>query len=155
MEDYPFLRNEMLWGEEAQRRLARAHVILFGLGGVGSYTAECLARSGVGELTLVDSDCVSVTNLNRQLEALRSTVGQPKAEAVAARLRDICARRGIRANELANISGVTPSTVYSLLDTRRRDVSVTTVKKLCDGLDISIADFFDADIFRDLEQEIQ
>ena len=89
MEDYPFLRNEMLWGEEAQRRLARAHVILFGLGGVGSYTAECLARSGVGELTLVDSDCVSVTNLNRQLEALRSTVGQPKAEAVAARLRDI------------------------------------------------------------------
>ena len=52
MEDYPFLRNEMLWGEEAQRRLARAHVILFGLGGVGSYTAECLARSGVGELTL-------------------------------------------------------------------------------------------------------
>ena len=89
MEDYPFLRNEMLWGEEAQRRLARAHVILFGLGGVGSYVAECLARSGVGELTLVDSDCVSVTNLNRQLEALRSTVGQPKAEAVAARLRDI------------------------------------------------------------------
>ncbi len=89
MKDYPFLRNEMLWGEEAQRRLARAHVILFGLGGVGSYTAECLARSGVGELTLVDSDCVSVTNLNRQLEALRSTVGQPKAEAVAARLRDI------------------------------------------------------------------
>jgi len=84
-----FLRNEMLWGVAGQRRLAKAHVILFGLGGVGSYAAECLARSGVGELTVVDSDTVSLTNLNRQLEALRSTVGQPKTEAVAARLRDI------------------------------------------------------------------
>lgn len=84
-----FLRNEMLWGREGQRRLSAAHVIVFGLGGVGSYTAECLARSGIGELTLVDSDTVSVTNLNRQLEALWSTVGQPKAEAAAARIRDI------------------------------------------------------------------
>ena len=87
--DERFLRNEMLWGREGQQRLARSHVILFGLGGVGSYTAECLARSGVGELTLVDNDTVSVTNINRQLEALSSTVGQPKAEAVAARIRDI------------------------------------------------------------------
>ena len=87
--DNPFLRNEMLWGQAGQRRLAASHVILFGLGGVGSYTAECLARAGVGELTLVDSDTVSVTNINRQLEALHSTVGLPKAEAVAARLRDL------------------------------------------------------------------
>lgn len=84
-----FLRNEMLWGETGQRRLTKAHVILFGLGGVGSYVAECLARAGVGELTIVDSDVVSLTNLNRQLEALHSTVGQPKTEAVAARLKDI------------------------------------------------------------------
>ena len=84
-----FLRNEMLWGREAQARLEQAHVILFGLGGVGSYTAECLARSGVGELTIVDSDTVSVSNRNRQLEALSSTVGQDKAGAVAGRLRDI------------------------------------------------------------------
>ncbi len=84
-----FLRNEMLWGETRQRRLNKAHVILFGLGGVGSYVAECLARAGVGELTIVDSDVVSLTNLNRQLEALHSTVGQPKTEAVAARLKDI------------------------------------------------------------------
>lgn len=84
-----FLRNEMLWGSEAQERLAAAHVILFGLGGVGSYAAECLARSGVGELTVVDSDTVALSNLNRQLEALHSTVGLPKAEAVATRLRDI------------------------------------------------------------------
>ena len=87
--EHPFLRNEMLWGPEAQARLARAHVLLLGLGGVGSYAAECLARSGVGELTLVDSDTIALTNLNRQLEALHSTLGQPKAEAVAARLRDI------------------------------------------------------------------
>ena len=84
-----FLRNEMLWGAEAQRRLANSHVILFGLGGVGSYTAECLARSGVGELTIVDNDTVGLTNLNRQLEALHSTLGQRKTDAVAARLRDI------------------------------------------------------------------
>ena len=87
--EHPILRNEMLWGQAAQRRLAACHVILFGLGGVGSYAAECLARAGIGELTVVDSDTVSLTNLNRQLEALHSTLGQPKAEAVAARLRDI------------------------------------------------------------------
>lgn len=87
--DNQFLRNEMLWGKDAQRRLAASHVILFGLGGVGSYTAECLARAGIGELTLVDSDTVALTNLNRQLEALHSTIGLPKSEAVAARLRDI------------------------------------------------------------------
>lgn len=89
MWDERFLRNEMMWGAEGQKRLAASHVILFGLGGVGSYTAECLARSGIGELTLVDSDCVSVSNINRQLEATTSTVGLPKAEAVAARIRDI------------------------------------------------------------------
>lgn len=89
MMDERFLRNEMLWGQEGQQRLRGSHIILFGLGGVGSYTAECLARSGVGELTLVDSDAVSVSNINRQLEALTSTVGLSKAEAVAARIRDI------------------------------------------------------------------
>ena len=87
--EHPFLRNEMLWGPAKQQRLAESHVILLGLGGVGSYAAECLARAGIGELTLVDSDTISLTNLNRQLEALHSTLGQPKAEAVAARIRDI------------------------------------------------------------------
>ena len=89
MSEHLFLRNEMLWGPEAQETLARAHVVLFGLGGVGSYTAECLARSGVGELTIVDNDTVSLTNRNRQLEALASTLGQNKTDAVAARLLDI------------------------------------------------------------------
>ena len=87
--DERFLRNEMLWGKDGQARLTAAHVIVFGLGGVGSYVAECLARAGVGELTLVDSDTVALSNLNRQLEALDSTVGLPKAEAVVRRVRDI------------------------------------------------------------------
>ena len=89
MDNNQFLRSEMLWGPEGQRRLAESHVILFGLGGVGSYTAECLARAGVGELTIVDNDTVGLTNLNRQLEALHSTLGQNKTDAVAARLLDI------------------------------------------------------------------
>lgn len=87
--DERFLRNEMMWGQEGQAKLAASHVILFGLGGVGSYVAECLARSGVGELTLVDSDTISVSNINRQLEALTSTVGKSKAAAVAERIHDI------------------------------------------------------------------
>ena len=84
-----FLRTQMLLGADAMARLRRCHVIVFGLGGVGSYAAECLARSGVGELTLVDQDTISVTNINRQLVALHSTVGRPKAEVLAERLRDI------------------------------------------------------------------
>ena len=79
----------MLLGADAMAQLRRCHVIVFGLGGVGSYAAECLARSGVGELTLVDQDTISVTNINRQLYALRSTVGQPKAEVAARRCADI------------------------------------------------------------------
>ena len=87
--EQPFLRNEMLWGREAQAVLAASHVLLLGLGGVGGYAAECLARAGVGELTLVDGDALSDTNRNRQLLALASTLGQPKAEAAAERVRDI------------------------------------------------------------------
>ena len=76
----PFLRSEMILGENSTEKLKQKNVILFGLGGVGSYTAEALARSGIGKLTIVDSDVVSVTNINRQLCALHSTVGKPKVE---------------------------------------------------------------------------
>ncbi len=84
-----FLRTEMILGAPALDKLRRSHVAVFGLGGVGSYAAECLARSGVGTLTLVDQDTVSISNSNRQLCALSSTTGQYKAEVVAARCRDI------------------------------------------------------------------
>ena len=75
--------------------------------------------------------------------------------AVVQRFKSICAERGIAANELANISGVTPSTVYSLFDERRQNVSITTVKILCDGLDISLGEFFSSSEFDDLEQELE
>ena len=84
-----FLREEMLLGAAAMERLARAHVIIFGIGGVGSYVAEGLARAGVGALTLVDSDTVGESNLNRQLCALRSTIGQYKSDVMARRILDI------------------------------------------------------------------
>lgn len=84
-----FLRTRMLLGDAAMDRLASSHVAVFGLGGVGSYAVEALARSGVGELTLVDRDTLSPSNINRQLYALHSTVGQPKAEVAARRCLDI------------------------------------------------------------------
>ena len=85
----PFIRQEMLLGAEAMQRLRQAHVIVFGIGGVGSYVAEGLVRAGVGALTLVDSDTVGLSNLNRQLCALHSTLGQYKSDVMAARIRDI------------------------------------------------------------------
>lgn len=84
-----FEREALLIGEEAVERLARAHVVLFGVGGVGSYAAEALARSGIGTVELVDHDSVSISNINRQLCALESTVGKSKVSVTAARLRDI------------------------------------------------------------------
>lgn len=76
-------------------------------------------------------------------------------DAVANRFRVLCQERGITSNELANLSGVTPSTVYSLLDPKRRQVSITTIKKLCDGLNITLSEFFTTPDFDDLEQEIR
>ena len=84
-----YIRTAMLLGDAAVEKLHHSHVAVFGLGGVGSYAAEALCRAGVGELTLIDSDTVSLTNLNRQLYALHSTVGQPKAEVAARRCLDI------------------------------------------------------------------
>lgn len=84
-----FLREEMLLGADATARLRASHVAVFGIGGVGSYAVEALARAGVGALTLIDNDTVGETNLNRQLCALHSTIGQYKAEVMAGRVRDI------------------------------------------------------------------
>lgn len=84
-----FQRTEMLLGPEAMDRLAHARVAVFGIGGVGGYVVEALARSGVGALDLVDKDEVALSNLNRQIIALHSTVGRPKAEVAAERVKDI------------------------------------------------------------------
>ena len=84
-----FVRTAMLLGEAGMARLERARVAVFGIGGVGGHVAEALARSGVGAIDLIDDDVVSVSNLNRQIIALRSTLGQSKVEVAAARIRDI------------------------------------------------------------------
>ncbi len=76
-------------------------------------------------------------------------------DAVVQRFQTICAERGLRINELANRSGVTPSTAYSMLDPRRRDISIVTIKKFCDGLDMTLGEFFSAPDFDALEQEIK
>ena len=76
-------------------------------------------------------------------------------DAVVLRFQQICDQRGIKTNELANISGVTPSTVYSMMDVSRRDLSIITIKKLCDGLDMTLGEFFSTSEFDDLEQEIK
>ena len=83
------MRTAMLLGDDAMAVLGRSHVAVFGLGGVGSYAVEALCRAGVGHLTLIDQDTLSLSNINRQLYALHSTVGMAKAEAAAARCRDI------------------------------------------------------------------
>ena len=82
-------RTAMLLGEDGVARLSRAHVAVFGVGGVGGYVVEALARAGVGTLSLFDADTVSESNLNRQIIALHSTVGMKKTAAAAARVRDI------------------------------------------------------------------
>ena len=84
-----FSRTQMLLGEQGMERLARAHVAVFGVGGVGSYAVEALARCGVGELTVVDDDVVSLTNVNRQLVATLRTVGRPKVEVARERILDV------------------------------------------------------------------
>lgn len=89
MNDSWQIRTQLLLGDERMQRLHEAHVLVVGLGGVGAYAAEMLARSGIGTLTLVDADRVSESNINRQLIALHSTIGQPKADILAARLKDI------------------------------------------------------------------
>ena len=84
-----FLRNEMMLGRDAVEKLAQSHVCIIGLGGVGSYAVEALARVGIGELTLIDQDEYSLSNCNRQLGALSSTIGISKSDALAARVKDI------------------------------------------------------------------
>ena len=100
MRDRRFARTEMLVGSTALARLAGASVAVFGIGGVGSYAAEALARAGVGRLTLVDHDVIDVTNINRQIHALTETVGAAKTETMARRIHSInpaCVVREIRA----------------------------------------------------------
>ena len=84
-----FSRTELLLGADGMEKLKRARVAVFGIGGVGGYAVEALARAGIGALDLIDNDVISLTNINRQIIALHSTVGLPKTDVMAARVRDI------------------------------------------------------------------
>ena len=97
---HEFSRSELLIGKEGLKKLAGARVLIFGLGGVGSYVAEGLARAGIGSFVLVDNDTVSLTNRNRQLPALASTTGRSKAAVVAERIRDINPRALVETKEI-------------------------------------------------------
>ena len=88
-EETIFLRSELLLGSERMKQIVQKRVIIFGVGGVGSWCAESLVRSGISQLTIVDSDCVCVSNINRQLMATTKTVGQPKVEVLKERLLTI------------------------------------------------------------------
>ncbi len=115
-----FERAEILIGTAGLEKLAGKHVFLAGLGGVGSWCAEMLARAGIGKLTLVDMDVVAASNINRQLPALLSTVGQRKADVMAARIRDInpACRLDVLTDFLTpeNIPELLPSDVDYVID---------------------------------------
>ncbi len=85
-----FSRTELLFGNKAMEQLRKSRVAVFGIGGVGGYAVEALARSGIGTLDLIDDDKICLTNLNRQINALRSTVGKYKADVAKERIKDIC-----------------------------------------------------------------
>ena len=119
-------RTELLLGPEKLATLRRAHVLVVGLGGVGAYAAEMIARTGVGRMTVADADTVSLSNIYRQLVALHSTVGLPKAEVLAARLRDINP-----AIELTTVEKyIRDEETYALLDAARYDYVVDAIDTL-------------------------
>ncbi len=89
MSEHWLARTELLIGKEGINQLQNAHILIVGLGGVGSYAAEFIARSGVGNLTIIDSDTIDKTNINRQLPALNSTIGIDKTEVMRQRIKDI------------------------------------------------------------------
>ena len=95
-----FLRTAMLLGSEAVERLQKARVAVFGIGGVGGYTVEALARSGIGQLDVIDNDTVSISNINRQILATHSTVGMPKVEAARQRILDINPNCQVRTHQV-------------------------------------------------------
>ena len=101
-------RTRMLIGNEAVEKLAQANVIIFGVGGVGSYISEAVARAGVGNITLVDNDTVAETNLNRQIVALRSTIGSMKTQVMADRIKEI--------NPSCNVKTINEFVLYDNID---------------------------------------
>ena len=119
-------RTELLLGSEKLELLRNAHVLVVGLGGVGAYAAEMIARAGVGRMTVADADTVNATNINRQLVALHSTVGRPKAEVLAERLRDINPGIGLTVVD----KYIKDEETYILLDAAQYDYVVDAIDTL-------------------------
>ena len=118
-----FSRSEYLIGSSGLEKLSGCTVAVFGLGGVGSYAAEALARTGVGSLIIVDYDTVDITNINRQLHALSSTVGQPKTDLMASRLREINPELDVRALQLK----FSPETAPEIFDGNNVDFIIDAI----------------------------
>ncbi|MBQ8143522.1 MAG: tRNA threonylcarbamoyladenosine dehydratase [Butyricicoccus sp.] len=125
---YEFSRTELLVGAEGMERLRGAHVAVFGVGGVGSFACEAVARAGVGAITLIDSDTVSVTNRNRQLIALASTVGKNKVDVMRGRIADI--NPGCRV------------TALNMFFTPESDLDLTQFDYVIDAIDTVTAKLF-------------
>ena len=131
-----FSRTELLYGKEAMERLANARVAIFGLGGVGGYTAEALARSGVGTFDLIDDDKVCLTNLNRQIIATRKTVGKQKVEVMRDRILEINPHARIHLHncfylpELFEVADIYESYVCPLAKVMRRELKKRKVDSL-------------------------
>ena len=125
MEDWK-QRTRLLLGEEKMERLQQAHVLVVGLGGVGAYAAEMICRAGVGRMTIVDADTVQLTNINRQLPALHSTMGREKAEVLAERFKDI--NPDIQLTVLPVF--LKDDNIPGLLDAARYDFVVDTIDTL-------------------------
>ena len=128
-------RTALLLGEEKLDMLRRAHVLVVGVGGVGAYAAEMIARAGVGSMTIADADTVSATNINRQLIALHSTVGRPKAAVMAERLRDINPELRLTAGERY----IKDDETYALLDAAKYDYVVDAIDTLSPKLALILA----------------
>lgn len=128
-------RTELLLGKEKLDILRQSHVLVVGLGGVGAYAAEMIARAGVGRMTLADADVVGLTNINRQLLALHSTIGRPKAEVLAERLRDINPEIALT---IVN-RYIKDEETYTLLDAARYDYVVDCIDTLSPKLALIVA----------------
>ncbi len=128
-------RTELLIGGEAVNKLKKAHVLIVGLGGVGSFAAEFIARSGVGKLTIIDGDTFDITNKNRQLTALESTIGRGKAVVLAERLVDI--NPDIKLNVLEEF--VEPSRVWEIMKTYEPDIVMDCIDSVTPKLEWILA----------------
>ena len=126
-----FSRSELLFGEDAMKKLKNSRVCMFGVGGVGSYTVEALARAGVGEIDLYDSDTVSVSNINRQLIALDSTVGKYKVDVAKQRILDINPDAKVN----THVTFVLPENAHEI-DFSRYDCVIDAIDTVSAKLDI-------------------